>query len=81
MSVNLNVAWLLHDFIRKNFREMQRLKHELQESRKKAEEERIRREMESQNAEITDLTGSEPNSRDDSRPFCKGMNSFFLEIS
>ncbi|CAG5094838.1 Oidioi.mRNA.OKI2018_I69.XSR.g13905.t1.cds [Oikopleura dioica] len=56
---------------RKNFREMQRLKHELQESRKKAEEERIRREMEAQNAEITDLTGSEPNSRDDSRPFCK----------
>ena len=51
---------------------MQREKHELQVSRKKAEEERIRREMAAQNAEITDLTGNEPNSRDDTRPFCKG---------
>ncbi|CBY42159.1 unnamed protein product [Oikopleura dioica] len=56
---------------KKKFREMQKVKHELQVSRKKAEEERIRREMAAQNAEITDLTGSEPNSRDDTRPFCK----------
>lgn len=59
---------------------MQKVKHELQVSRKKAEEERIRREMAAQNAEITDLTGSEPNSRDDTRPFCKGWFTTIFNV-
>ena len=36
--------------------------------------------MAAQNAEITDLTGNEPNSRDDTRPFCKGGLIIILRL-